>query len=165
VIHRLEFYEDHDLAEILLGAAEKLELMIEREAALMLASRSRKTARIALKLLKRVRDFAQVYSHKKIDTVVVTKALKLLDVDELGLDANDRMILQIIIEKHGGGPVGLSTLAAAAAEDVSTIEDMYEPFLMRVGLIKRTPKGRVVTRLAFEHLGLKMPNGQEELFG
>lgn len=164
VIHRLEFYEDDDLAQIILGAAKKLELEIEQAAALMLASRSRKTARIALKLMKRVRDFAQVYSHSVIDSDVVRKSLKLLEVDELGLDRNDRMILEAIIEKHGGGPVGLSTLAASVAEDVSTIEDVYEPFLMRAGLLKRTPKGRVVTKNAFSHLGLEVPSGQEELF-
>jgi len=155
VIHRLEFYEDKDLAEIIMGAAAKLEINLLEDAAVTLAGRSRKTARIALKLLKRVRDFADVYSHSSIDSAVVEKSLDLLEVDTLGLDMNDRMILETIIHKFNGGPVGLSTLAAATAEDVVTIEDMYEPFLMRAGLLKRTPKGRVVTELAFNHLGLK----------
>lgn len=152
VVHRMNFYEDEDLGEIILAAAEKLGVSFESKAAIDLASRSRKTARIALKLLKRVRDFAQVYEHKMVSTEVVAKALKMHDVDELGLDGGDRMILEAIIEKFGGGPVGLSTLAAAVAEDVSTIEDVYEPFLMRAGLLKRTPKGRVVTEKAVRHL-------------
>jgi len=154
VVHRLDFYSDGELAEIIMGAAEKLMLEFEDEAALMLAARSRKTARIGLKLLKRVRDFAQVYKHKLITRDVVEKTLKLLEVDEIGLDGNDRMLLTAIVEKHGGGPVGLSTLAASIAEDVATIEDMYEPFLMRAGLLKRTPKGRIVTQKAYEHLGI-----------
>lgn len=164
VIHRLDFYEDEDLASIILGAAQKLEIHLAQEAALSLASRSRKTARIALKLLKRVRDFADVYAHHQINAEVVRKSLELLEVDELGLDANDRMILQTMIEKFNGGPVGLSTLAASTAEDVVTIEDMYEPFLMRAGLIKRTPKGRVVTELAYRHLGFRIPETQTKMF-
>lgn len=157
VIHRLEFYEDSHLSEIIQGAAQKLEIELTALAALTLAQRSRKTARIALKLLKRVRDYAQVYSHASIDENVVTQSLDLLEVDTLGLDTNDRHILETIIHKFGGGPVGLSTLAASTAEDVITIEDVYEPFLMRVGLLKRTPKGRVVTELAYSHLGIPVP--------
>lgn len=164
VIHRLEFYQDEDLSEIILGAAAKLELELEAEAALALAQRSRKTARIALKLLKRVRDFADVYSHSVINTTVVQKSLELLEVDKLGLDGNDRMILETMIHKFGGGPVGLSTLAASTAEDIATIEDVYEPFLMRAGLIKRTPKGRVVTVNAYKHLGLTPPANSAGLF-
>jgi Holliday junction DNA helicase RuvB len=160
VVHRLDFYDEGELAEIVETAAEKLKLKIKKDAASYLATRSRKTARIALKLLKRVRDFGQVYNHSVIDVEVVRKSLKLLEVDEMGLDANDRMILITIIEKHNGGPVGLTTLAASTAEDVTTIEDMYEPFLMRAGLIKRTPKGRMVTEMAYKHLGLKVPAGQ-----
>lgn len=164
VVHRMEFYEDRDLAEIVMGAADKLAIGLDEEAAMHLAARSRKTARIALKLLKRVRDFAEVYAHAKVDEEVVGKALSLHEVDELGLDANDRMILLAIIEKFGGGPVGLSTLAASVAEDVMTIEDVYEPFLMRTGLLKRTPKGRMVTERAFVHLKLPIPKGQAGLF-
>lgn len=163
VVHRLEFYDDEELAEILGVAANKLGVKIDQEAAGELAKRARKTPRVALKLLKRVRDFAQVYSHEVVGLDVVRKALEMLEVDELGLDANDRMIVVTIIEKFGGGPVGLSTLAASVAEDVVTIEDVYEPFLMRVGLLKRTPKGRVVTEMAYRHLGERMPEGFEQL--
>lgn len=163
VVHRLEFYEDQELADIIKTAAEKLKTQIESSAALHLARRSRKTARIALKLLKRVRDFAQVYKHKSINEDVVIKSLNLLEVDDLGLDANDRLMLVTMIEKFGGGPVGLSTLAASTAEDITTIEDVYEPFLMRCGLIKRTPKGRVVTDLAYQHLGVVVPHTQQSL--
>lgn len=163
VVHRLEFYEDEELADIISAAAAKLQTQIEQSAALHLAQRSRKTARIALKLLKRVRDFAQVYEYKIIDEQVVAKSLSLLEVDGLGLDANDRLILITMIDKFGGGPVGLSTLAASTAEDVATIEDVYEPFLMRSGLLKRTPQGRVVTDRAYQHLGLVVPPAQEKL--
>ena len=155
VVHRLEFYEDDELMEIVRTAAEKIKIEIEAEAAGLLAARARKTPRIALKLLKRVRDFAQVYGNGVVDVEIVGRALKLLEVDALGLDNNDRMILVAMVEKFGGGPVGLSTLAAACAEDVTTIEDVYEPFLMRSGLLKRTPKGRVVTERGWEHLGMK----------
>jgi Holliday junction DNA helicase RuvB len=163
VVHRLDFYEDSELGKILETAAIKLQLKLETDAALLLAGRARKTARVALKLLKRVRDYSQIYNNGVIDKKVVTKALDLLEVDKMGLDANDRMILRVIIEKHDGGPVGLTTLAASTAEDVTTIEDMYEPFLMRAGFIKRTPKGRVVTRLAYEHLGVTPPTFQDKL--
>lgn len=155
VTHRLDFYADKDLAEILMAAAEKIGIEIDIEAAKMLAGRARRTPRIALKLLKRVRDFVEVYGDGVIDVDGVRKALKMLEVDELGLDANDRMILLAMVEKFEGGPVGLSTLAASVAEDVVTIEDVYEPFLMRVGLLKRTPKGRVVTEKGRRHVGMK----------
>lgn len=157
MIHKMEFYTDKELAEIILNAADKLELQLEPEAALVLAGRSRKTARIALKLLKRVRDYAQVYSKNIVTTTVVEQALMLHEVDHMGLDESDRTILLVIIEKFNGGPVGLSTLAASTAEDAITIEDMYEPFLMRAGLLKRTPQGRVVTHLAYTHLGIQIP--------
>ena len=160
VVHRMEFYKDKELAEIVLQAAEKMGVDINKNAALDLASRSRKTARIALKLLKRVRDFAEVYSHSVIDEAVIKKALNMLEVDEYGLDANDRMVLEVMIDKHDGGPVGLSTLSASVAEDIATIEDVYEPFLMRAGFLKRTPQGRVVTRKAYSLLG-KSPKNEE----
>lgn len=164
VIHRLDFYEDDDLTAIVLAACDKLTAKMERQAAQMLAQRARRTPRVALKLLKRVRDYAQVYEHETINLEVVGKALAMLEVDEMGLDASDRMILEAIVEKFGGGPVGLSTLAASVAEDMMTIEDMYEPFLMRAGLLKRTPKGRVVTEKAYRHMGMEAPKGQGELF-
>jgi len=154
MVHRLEFYEDEELTLILKKAAEKLKVAIDEEAAGLLASRSRKTARIALKLLKRVRDYAQVQGRGRVDTTSVKAALDLLEVDELGLDKADRRMLLTIIEKYEGGPVGLNTLAASTAEDVATIEDVYEPFLLRIGMIKRTNKGRMATKKAFEHLGL-----------
>lgn len=154
MVHRLDFYEDSELAEIVKRAAEKLKVKIEKKAAELLASRSRKTARIALKLLKRVRDFAQIEGTGLIDMEAVSRALHLMEVDEMGLDASDRRILLSIIEKYQGGPVGLQTLAASTAEDVATIEDVYEPFLLRVGLITRTNRGRMVTEKAYEHLGI-----------
>lgn len=152
--YRMEFYEDEALAQIIEKAAGKLKVIIDSEAAALLAARSRKTARVALKLLKRVRDYAQVQSDGRIDKKEVSDALLMLEVDELGLDASDRRILSTIIEKFDGGPVGLNTLAASTAEDVGTIEDVYEPFLLRIGMLKRTSRGRVVTKLSYEHLGL-----------
>ncbi|MBN1168710.1 Holliday junction branch migration DNA helicase RuvB [Candidatus Woesebacteria bacterium] len=162
VVHRMEFYKDGELAEIVIQAAEKMSVDINKKAALDLASRSRKTARIALKLLKRVRDFAEVYSHSVIDEVVIKKALDMLEVDEYGLDANDRMVLEVMIDKHDGGPVGLSTLSASVAEDIATIEDVYEPFLMRAGFLKRTPQGRVVTQKAYELFGKSPKNKKSD---
>lgn len=170
VVQRLEFYEDNELMEIVQTAAVKMKLEIESEAAEILAGRARRTPRIALKLLKRVRDFAQVYGNGVVDVDGVRKALAMLEVDELGLDTNDRSILLAMIEKFEGGPVGLSTLAASCAEDEMTIEDVYEPFLMRVGLMKRTPKGRVVTEKGRRHVGVVVDekqekrNKQEEMF-
>jgi Holliday junction DNA helicase RuvB len=162
VVQRMEFYKDKELAEIVIQAAEKMAVDINKKAALDLASRSRKTARIALKLLKRVRDFAEVYSHSVIDEAVIKKALNMLEVDEHGLDANDRMVLKVMIEKHGGGPVGLSTLSASVAEDIATIEDVYEPFLMRAGFLKRTSQGRVVTKKAYELFGKSPKNKKSD---
>lgn len=153
-INRLDFYEIADLTLIISAAAERLNARIDTDAAGELAQRARRTPRIALKLLKRVRDFAEVYGNGKIGVEIVRKALKMLEVDDLGLDGSDRMILLTMVEKFGGGPVGLSTLAASCAEDGMTIEDVYEPFLMRAGLMKRTPKGRVVTEKGWEHLGI-----------
>jgi holliday junction DNA helicase RuvB len=155
VTERLEFYEPAELAQIVVRAAAKLSVQISQEAAGLLGERSRKTARVALKLLKRVRDFAQIEGKGIMDTAAVEGALKLMGVDSLGLDRSDRRILQTIIEKYQGGPVGLTTLAASTAEDVATIEDVYEPFLLQVGLLARTNRGRVVTEKAYEYLGIK----------
>jgi Holliday junction DNA helicase RuvB len=157
LVHRLEFYDEAELAQIINRAAEKLGVRIDREAAALLGERSRKTARIALKLLKRVRDWAEVEGAGVIDVPAVTAALNILEVDELGLDSSDRRMLLTMIEKYEGGPVGLSTLAASTAEDVATIEDVYEPFLMRIGMIKRTNRGRVATERAYKHLGREYP--------
>ncbi len=154
VIQRLEFYSPEELQTIILQSAKKLGVKIEEEGAAELAGRSRGTPRLANRLLKRVRDFAQVKYDGVITKEVASFALDLLDVDSCGLDKNDRTILLTIIEKFAGGPVGLDTLAAAIGEDAGTIEDVYEPFLVKNGFVNRTPKGRVATDLAYTHFGL-----------
>ena len=155
-IHRLNYYRDSDLTQIIKNAAEKLDISISHTAAASLASRSRKTARIALKLLRRARDFAQVQGEKHIDDKVISQALDLLSIDQYGLDDLDRRLLQAIIEKHGGGPVGLDTIAVILGEDKDTIQDVCEPFLLRLGFLKRTPRGRVATPRAYQHLKLSL---------
>lgn len=165
VVHRLNFYEAADLEKIIKRAADKLGIPIEGETIHELARRSRGTPRIALKLLKRVRDMAQVKGKGIINRQVIDQTFELMEVDTQGLDKTDRRLLLAIIEKHAGGPVGLETLAATISEDVSTIEDVLEPYLMQIGFIKRTPRGRVVTRSAFKHLNQKIPQSlQAELF-
>ena len=154
VIHHLEFYTPEELQTIIIHSADKLDVMIDEEGALELAKRSRGTPRLANRLLKRVRDFAQVKYDGKITKEVASFALDLLEVDSCGLDQNDRNILLTIMEKFAGGPVGLDTLAAAIGEDAGTIEDVYEPYLVKNGFINRTPKGRVATDFAFEHFHL-----------
>jgi len=151
VVHHLEFYNTDELKEIITRSARKLDVEIDEEGALELARRSRGTPRLANRMLKRVRDFAQVKYDGKITKEVASFALDLLEVDSLGLDMNDRNILLTIIDKFQGGPVGLDTLSASIGEDAGTIEEVYEPFLVKNGLINRTPKGRVATDLAFEH--------------
>ncbi len=154
VVNRLEFYTEEELATIIIRSAQVLDVEIEREGALELARRSRGTPRLANRLLKRVRDFAQVKYDGVITKQVTNLALDLLDVDKYGLDSIDRNILQTMIEKFQGGPVGLDTLAAAISEDAGTLEDVYEPYLLKNGFIQRTPRGRIVTELAYAHLGL-----------
>lgn len=154
VMHRLEFYTVEELKQIIIHSAQKLEVEIDEEGAYELARRSRGTPRLANRLLKRVRDFAQVKYNGKITKEVASFSLDLLDVDKMGLDNNDRKLLMTIIEKFSGGPVGLDTLAAAIGEDAGTIEDVYEPYLVMNGLINRTPKGRVVTENCYKHFGL-----------
>ena len=154
VVNRLEFYTEEELATIIIRSAQVLDVEIEREGALELARRSRGTPRLANRLLKRVRDFAQVKYDGVITKQVTNLALDLLDVDKYGLDSIDRNILQTMIEKFQGGPVGLDTLAAAISEDAGTLEDVYEPYLLKNGFIQRTPRGRMVTELAYAHLGL-----------
>jgi Holliday junction DNA helicase RuvB len=153
MIHRLEYYKPGEIEKIITRAADILNVKINNEAATELAKRSRLTPRIANRLLKRVRDYADVNGDGIIDTAISYKALELLDVDELGLDASDRMILAAIIDNYNGGPVGVETLAAMTAEERSTIEDFYEPYLMQIGLLERTPRGRKVTPKAYKHLG------------
>lgn len=157
VVNRLEFYTEKELQKIIMRSAGVLDVKIDERGALELARRSRGTPRLANRLLKRVRDFAQVRYNGEITEEVANYALDLLDVDKLGLEHMDRSILLTMIEKFGGGPVGLDTLAASLGEDAGTIEDVYEPYFLMNGLIQRTPRGRVATELAYKHLGLQMP--------
>lgn len=154
MIHHMEFYTEDELKLIIKQSAKVLNVKIEDEGATELARRSRGTPRLANRILKRVRDFAQVKYNGVITEAVAHTALDLMDVDTLGLDRVDRNILVTIIEKFGGGPVGLDTLAASIGEDAGTIEDVYEPYLLMKGLIDRTPRGRVATQIAYTHLGL-----------
>lgn len=161
VVNRLEFYTEDELQTIILRSAEVLGVEIDINGALELAKRSRGTPRLANRLLKRVRDFAQVKYDGIITESVATRALDLLEVDKLGLDQIDRNILTTMIRKFGGGPVGLETLAASISEDTGTLEDVYEPYLLQHGFIQRTPRGRVVTDYAYEHLGLPYDGGEK----
>lgn len=161
VVDRLEFYTNEELKTIILRSAKVLEVEIEEEGALELARRSRGTPRLANRLLKRVRDFAQVKYDGKITKKVADYALDLLDVDKHGLDHIDRGILLTMIEKFQGGPVGLDTLAAALSEDAGTLEEVYEPYLLKNGFIQRTPRGRVATELAYSHLGIPVLKEEE----
>jgi holliday junction DNA helicase RuvB len=165
VTHRLELYRPSDLARIVRRSAGILEIEVDDEGAETIAGRSRGTPRVANRLLKRVRDFAEVRGAGSIDERVAREALELLEVDEAGLDRLDRDILRSICEKFGGGPVGLSTLSVAVGEEPDTIEDVYEPYLLQQGFIMRTPRGRVATDAAFAHLGLDAPrDGAQRLF-
>ena len=157
VVHKLDFYTTNELVQVLERSANVLDVTLEKEGALELARRSRGTPRLANRLLKRVRDFAQVRYDSVITKEVAEYALDLLEVDRLGLDKGDRAILETIADKFGGGPVGLDTIAAALGEDSGTIEDVYEPYLIQNGLIERTPRGRAITRLAYEHLHRPVP--------
>lgn len=154
MVHRLEFYTEEELQTIILRSAQVLNVEIDAEGAAEMAKRSRGTPRLANRLLKRVRDFAQVKYDGCITEEVANLALDLLEVDKYGLDQTDRNILFTMIDKFNGGPVGLDTLAAAIGEDSGTIEDVYEPYLIKTGLINRTPRGRIVTEQAYHHLGL-----------
>lgn len=157
IVVSFPFYEAPALLEILRRSARVLGYAIEEDGAAELARRSRGTPRIANRLLRRVRDYAQVDGHPAITRTVADRALEALEVDEAGLDRVDRLLLAAIIQKYAGGPVGLETLAATTGEDAGTIEDVYEPFLMQQGLIQRTPRGRMATELAYKHLGLRPP--------
>ena len=157
-IYHLSFYEDGEIKDIVHRSANILKINLEHPAAQKIARRARKTPRIANRLLKRVRDFAQVKNKSQINDEVAEQALNMLDVDEYGLDPIDRKILDTIINKFSGGPVGLNTLAAATGEEMATIEDVYEPYLIQIGFLKRTPKGRVATENAYKHLGVNTKN-------
>lgn len=159
VVARLDYYDEQELKEIICRSAKILQVEISDDGALIIARSSRGTPRVANRLLKRVRDFAQVKANNIIDGKVAKAALKMLGVDELGLDETDRRLLRTMVEKFGGGPVGLETLAAAASEETETIEDVYEPYLMQIGFLQRTPRGRVITPLACRHLGLTYGQG------
>jgi len=164
VCHRLEHYDAEALRRIVRRSASILEIEIANEGELAIAERSRGTPRVANRLLRRVRDFAQVRGEGVITGTIATEALGLLEVDSAGLDRHDRTILETIAAKFSGGPVGLSTLAAAVDEERDTIEDVYEPYLLQQGLLKRTPRGRVVTERGYEHLGLPIPERAASLF-
>lgn len=157
VIQHLEFYSVDELKLIIQHSARVLKVQIDEQGALELARRSRGTPRLANRMLRRVRDFAQVKYDGRITLEAANTALDILDVDKLGLDQTDRMILMTMIERFGGGPVGLDTLSAAIGEDSGTIEDVYEPYLIKNGFITRTPRGRVVSDLTYRHFGLEIP--------
>jgi len=171
VLMKLELYTPEELAEIVRRSAGILGMSISDDGAMEIASRSRGTPRIANRLLKRVRDFAQVMGNGEIDEKIANYALTRLEIDQLGLDNTDRRMLETIIKFYDGGPVGLETLAATVGEEAITLEDVYEPYLMQIGYLSRTPRGRCVTRLAYEHLGLPYhaqkptPAEQLKLFG
>ena len=166
IINKLQFYTVDDLTDIVKRTARVLDMTIDEEAAVELAMRSRGTPRIANRLLKRVRDIAQVEYDGMIDETTASAALKRFEIDELGLDEFDRRMLTAIISNYGGGPVGLDTLAAAIGEEAVTIEDVYEPYLMQIGFLTRTARGRCVTALAYEHLGIKYgeKSNQQSIF-
>lgn len=164
VIHKLEFYKAEEISEIILRSANILECEITKEASEILAHRSRFTPRIANRILKRLRDYAEVIHQGSITHTIAQEGLETLGIDPYGLDHTDRFILETILEKFEGGPVGLSTLAAATAEAKETIEDIYEPFLLQIGFLARTPRGRVVTKKAYEHLGFEFDEDRQASF-
>jgi Holliday junction DNA helicase RuvB len=168
IVHRLDFYTQADLELIVTRSARILDVPIDAEGAREIATRSRGTPRVANRLLRRVRDFAQVRAEGAITAAVARDALSLLEVDAFGFDEVDRRLLLTIIEKFGGGPVGVNALAAAISEEPDAIEDIYEPYLLQHGFLDRTPRGRTATRRAYEHLGLPVPDAaltpQKKLF-
>lgn len=163
LIQKLRFYEVDELSKIVLRSAQFLQTAIAEDGAAEIARRSRGTPRVANRLLKRVRDYAQVKSCGEINELVAAEALELFQVDPCGLDWTDRRMLTVIIEQFNGGPVGLETIAAATGEDTQTIEEVYEPYLMQIGYLQRTPRGRMATASAYKHLGYKPPNQQLSL--
>lgn len=156
-IHRLEFYSEDEIETIINRSSKILGVTIDKPGAREVAICSRQTPRVANRILKRVRDFAQTQNYNRIDKETTQKALKMLDIDHVGLEPVDRHILETIIKKFNGGPVGIQTIAAATSEEVQTIEDVYEPYLIQVGFLARTPRGRVVTDNGFKHLGHNLP--------
>ena len=164
VILRFDYYETEDLYEIIKRSAEILEVKIDEDGALELAGRSRGTPRIANRILRRTRDYAEVKANGKINALVAKDSLSSLGIDEYGLDTMDRMILETLIDKFNGGPVGLNSLAVAVSEDVSTIEDVYEPYLIKEGFIQRTSRGRIAQEKSYKHLGKTITKKQQRLF-
>jgi holliday junction DNA helicase RuvB len=164
VSHRLEHYKAADLRQIVMRSARILEIDVTEDGAEEIAGRARGTPRVANRLLRRVRDFAEVKGEGRVDLDLASDALEMLEVDRAGLDRHDRRLLELMATKFGGGPVGLSTLSVAIGEEADTIEDVYEPYLLQQGLVKRTPRGRVLTERAYEHLGLPVPEGMASLF-
>jgi Holliday junction DNA helicase RuvB len=162
VVSRLEFYREEELQEIVRRAARILQVPIDEEGTRQIASAARGTPRVANRLLKRVRDFAQIKADNEINGEVARLALQMLEVDSLGLDEVDRFLLRTMVEKFSGGPVGLDTLAAAISEERETIEDIFEPYLMQIGFLQRTPRGRIVTPLACRHLGVTFPESAQQ---
>lgn len=157
VIHRMEYYQPAELRIILQRAAEKLNVVLDAESAYVISQRARGTPRIALKLLKRVRDYSQIVADNQVTPQVVAAALDRLGVDPVGLDHNDRRFLELIIDQHAGGPVGLATIAASLSEDPGTIEEVLEPYLIQIGFVQRTTKGRVISERGYHHLGKRLP--------
>lgn len=162
VVHRLNFYSPEELGKIIIGAAKKLSIAIDEDSIEEIARRARGTPRIALKLLKRVRDYAQVKGKGLIDPKATAQALAMMEVDEKGLDPLDIKFLKSIIEKHSGGPVGIETIAATLSEDSGTLEDLVEPYLLQLGFLKRTSRGRVATEAAYHHIGFLYPKKDED---
>ena len=164
IIHRLEFYTEDELSQVIIRTAGILNIEIDTKGARAIARRSRGTPRIANRLVKRVSDYALVKHDGKITESIANDALDILKIDELGLDNTDRHLLKLIIEKYNGGPVGIETIATAIGEDTRTIEDVCEPYLLQTGLLQRTPRGRKVSSYAYEHLGYKKQTNQQTLF-
>jgi holliday junction DNA helicase RuvB len=164
IVHRLEFYRPEDLLVILRRSAKILNIALEEEGAEEVAKRSRGTPRVANRLLRRVRDFAEVRAQGRVTGEVAREALDRLGVDAHGLDEVDRNLILTIIQKFAGGPVGLNTIAASLSEEEDAIEEMYEPYLMQMGLLDRTQRGRVATPLAYKHFGIEAPRAQQPLF-
>ena len=164
IVHRLDFYRDEDLQEIVRRSAGIFDVPIEEAAAVEIAGRSRGTPRVANRLLRRVRDFAQVRADGRVTRDVALEALKMLDVDTHGFDEADRRLLHAVIDKFGGGPVGLNSIAAAISEEKEAIEDIYEPFLIQIGFLDRTPRGRVATARAYDYFGVPAPSREGRLW-
>lgn len=163
VVFRLDYYTDPDIEKIIKRSSGILKVVIDQGGCKEISKRARKTPRVANRLLKRVRDYAQVKKDGKIDKTIAYDALDMLEVDQIGLDNTDRRILESIIDKFNGGPVGLNTLAAATSEELDTVEEVYEPYLIRIGFLERTPRGRKATEAAFKHLGREEKSSQKKL--